>query len=108
MAATNCEIAQLILTNFPAVLFNIVAMEKGAEFVAQLEVLVGTFVGKIVCQSIIKKQLLNLDKDKVDLTVNDCKTLIQNIQKAVSLFVTEDEAGRLQSEMDKLFTMYFP
>jgi hypothetical protein len=82
-------------------------MGKGPDFVAQLEVVVGSFVGQIACQSIIRNQLSKLNKDKADLTANDCKTLTQNVLMAVSLFVTKEEAGRLQAEMDKLFTTYF-
>jgi hypothetical protein len=45
--------------------------------------------------------------DFVALTANDCKTLTRNILTAVSRFVTKEEAGRLRTEMDKLFTTYF-
>ncbi len=82
-------------------------MEKGPDFVAQLEAVMGAFMGRIVCQSIIGKQLSKLNKDRADLTADDCKTLTQNILKAVSLFATKEEAGRLQFELDKLFTTYF-
>jgi hypothetical protein len=89
-------------------IFNILVMGKRPDFVAQLEVVMGRFVGQIVCQSIIRNQLSKLNKDKAALTADDCKTLTQNILTAVSLFVTKEEAGRLQTEMDKLFTTYFP
>ncbi len=82
-------------------------MGKGAEFVAQLEVVMGKFLGRLVCQSIIRNQLSRLNRDKAVLTANDCKTLTKNILTAVSLFVTKEEAERLQTEMDKLFTTYF-
>jgi hypothetical protein len=82
-------------------------MGKGPDFVAQLEVVMGTFMGHIVCQSIIRNQLSKLNKDIADLTADDCKTLTQNILRAVSLFVTKEEAGRLQAELDKLFITYF-
>jgi hypothetical protein len=82
-------------------------MGKGPDFIAQLEVIMGRFIGQIVCQSIIRNQLSKLNKDMADLTANDCKTLTQNILRAVSLFVTKEEAGRLQIELDKLLTTYF-
>jgi hypothetical protein len=88
-------------------IFNILVMGKGPDFVAQLEVVMGKFVGRIVCQSIIRNQLSKLNKDKAALTAKDCKTLTLDILAAVSLFVTKDEAERLQAEMDKLFTAYF-
>lgn len=67
----------------------------------------GTFVGPIVCQSIIRNQLSRLNKDKSDLTADDCNTLTQNILRAVSLFVTKEETARLQAEINKLFAAYF-
>ncbi len=82
-------------------------MGKGNDFVAQLEVAIGKFVGKIVCKSIVKNQLSKLNKDTAALAATDCKTLIQNIQRAVALFVTKEEAATLQSEMDRLFATYF-
>ncbi len=82
-------------------------MGSGAELVAQIEAVTGKFVGQIVCQSIMRNQLSKLNKDKTALTSEDCKTLAQNIQRAVSLFVTKEEAGRLQSEMDTLLSTYF-
>jgi hypothetical protein len=82
-------------------------MGKGPVFVAQLEALMGRFMGQIVCQSIIRNQLSKINKDKPALTAEDCKTLNQNILKAVSRFVTKEEARRLQSEIDKLFTTCF-
>jgi hypothetical protein len=86
----------------------IIMGSKGTAFVEQLEVVMGKFVGRIVCQSIVKNQLSKLNKDKAALAAGDCKTLTQNIQRAVSLFVTREEAGRLQSEMDRLFSTHFP
>ncbi len=83
-------------------------MGKGSDFVAQLEVVMGKFVGRIVCQSIVKNQLSKINKDTATLAANDCKALTQNVQRAVSLFVTKEEAGRLQSEIDRLFIAYFP
>jgi hypothetical protein len=88
-------------------IFNILVMGKGPVFVAQLEALMGRFMGQIVCQSIIRNQLSKINKDKPALTAEDCKTLNQNILKAVSRFVTKEEARRLQSEIDKLFTTCF-
>jgi hypothetical protein len=90
-----------------SLIFNILVMGKRPDFVAQLEVVVGRFVGQIVCQAIIGNQLSKLNKGKAALTADDCNTLNQNILKAVSRFVTKEEAGRLQTEMDKLFTTYF-
>jgi hypothetical protein len=87
-------------------MFNVLMGEESA-FVAQLEVLMGRFVGKIVSQTIIRSQLAMLKKDKSALTEDDCRTLTRNILTAVSLFVTKEEAGKLQNEMDKLFTTYF-
>jgi hypothetical protein len=82
-------------------------MGERPDFVAELEPVMGRFVGQIVCQSIIRNQLSKLNKDKAALTADDCKTLIQNILTAVSRFVTKEEEGRLHAEMDKLFTTYF-
>jgi hypothetical protein len=90
-----------------SMIFNIIVMGKGPDFVAQLEAVMGRFVGQIVCQSIIGHQLLKLNKDKAVLTANDCKTLTRNVLTAVSRFVTKEEARRLQAEMDKLLTTYF-
>jgi hypothetical protein len=87
-------------------MFNGVMGEAPA-FVAQLEVLMGEFVGEIVSQSIIRSQLATLTRDKAALTAEDCRTLTRNILTAVSLFVTKEEAGKLQNEMDKLYTAYF-
>lgn len=81
-------------------------MGKGLDFVAQLEAVMGQFIGQIACRSIIKNQLTKLNKDKADLTANDCKALNQNILNAVSVFVTKEEAGRLLAEMDKLYATY--
>lgn len=81
-------------------------MVKEPDFVAQLEIIMGRFLGQTVCQSIIGNQLSRLNKDKADLTAGECKTLTRNILTAVSLFVTKEEAGRLQTEMDELLSTY--
>lgn len=64
-------------------------------------------MGHTVCQSIIRNQLLKLNKDKADLDAGDCRTLTKNVLRAVSLFMTKEEAGRLRARMDELFTAYF-
>jgi len=89
-------------------IFNILTMEKGPDFVARLEVVVGRVIGRIVCQSIMRNQLSRLSKDSPDLTADDCKTLTRNILTAVSLFITKEEQKRLKDEMDKLYETCFP
>ncbi len=101
------ELRKVDIDKFLFLLFNTLDMGTGADFVAQLEVVMGKFVGQIVCQSIMRNQLSKFNKDKAALTADDCKILIQSVLKAVSLFVTKEEAGRLQSELDKLFKTYF-
>jgi hypothetical protein len=81
-------------------------MEKGLDFIAQLEAVMGAFIGQIACRSIIGNQLSKFNKDEADLTADDCKTLTRNILSAVSVFATKEEAGRLRAEMDKLYTTY--
>lgn len=81
-------------------------MVTGPDFVAQLEMIMGRFLGQTVCQSIMGKQLSRLNKDKADLTAGECRILSRNILAAVSLFVTKEEAGRLHAEMDELLSTY--
>jgi hypothetical protein len=82
-------------------------MGEAPAFIAKLQVVMGEFVGEIVSQSIIRGELAKLNRDETALTAEDCKTLNLNILTAVSLFVTKEEAGKLQDEMDKLFASYF-
>jgi hypothetical protein len=98
----RCDIDKL----YPVIL-NIVVMGKGPVFVAQLEALMGGLIGEIVCHSIVRNQLLKINKDRTAFTADDCKTLNRNVLTAVSRFVTKEEARRLQTEMDKLYTTYF-
>jgi hypothetical protein len=89
-------------------LLNKAAMRKGPDFVMQLEVVMGKLVGQIVCSTIIRNQLSKFNKDQAALTAEDCKILTQNVQKAVSLFVTKEEGERLQQELNKLLKTFFP
>ncbi len=82
-------------------------MGKGKEFVTQLETTMEKSLGQIVGKGLLKNQITKLNKDIDALTAEDCKILIQNIVKSISLFTTKEEAGTVQSELDRLFKTHF-
>ncbi len=79
-------------------------MGNGAEFVSQIDLILRKSIGQIVGESVLKYNLLKFNKDTSALTAEDCKTLVQNIKRGVSLFITKDEARKLEAELDKLFS----
>ncbi len=83
-------------------------MRKGADFVAQLEVVMGKSVGQTVGRRIVGEQLSKFNKDQTDFSAEDCKILTQDVQKAASLFATKEENERLQQELNKLLKGFFP
>ncbi len=82
-------------------------MRPETEFVTKLEVVMGQTVGATVGEGLLKDQLRKLNKDRGALSADDCKILIQNIIQSISVFVTKEEASRVQSELDKLFKTHF-
>ena len=79
----------------------------GTEFIARLEAVVGQTVGQIMGKDLVKNKLIKLNKEREDLSADDCKVLIQNIIQSISLFATNEEAARVQSALDKLFKTHF-
>lgn len=55
------------------VIFNIFTMGKGPDFLAQLEAVMGAFMGHIVCRSIIGNHLSELNKNEADLTATTAR-----------------------------------
>ena len=78
-------------------------MRQGAGFVVRLEDVLGKFLSPTVGHSVLINQLAKSNKRIGILTEDDCKTLVQNVLKTVSPFLTKEEAEMIESELDKLF-----
>ena len=83
------------------------SMATGSDFVTILETAMGKSVGRIVGQTILNNQLKKLKKDRNTLSADDCKVLTGNIASAISLFVTKEEVGIVQFELQRLLCTHF-
>ncbi len=81
-------------------------MRNEKEFISQIEGLIKGAIGDIIGRSILKNSASKLDKDIGSFTIGDCKTLAKNILKAVSVFATKEETGRIEAELESLINMY--
>jgi hypothetical protein len=83
-------------------------MGMGKEFITELEATIAKAVGRLVGHSVVNNHFTKLKKDRDALSSNDCKVLTENVINAVSLFVTKEEAGIVQVELDRLYKAHFP
>ncbi len=79
-------------------------MGNSEEFVSQVDQVLRKCIGQIVGESVLKYNLLKFNKNTSSLSAEDCKILLQNIKRGVSLFITKDEAKKLETELEKLFS----
>jgi ribosomal protein S20 len=75
-------------------------MTNQEEYLKNVEISLSKRLGNIVTRSILKNNLAKIDKEVTVLTREDCKGLVENIVKAVSLFETQDEAQLVRSELE--------
>ncbi|MGE5173818.1 MAG: hypothetical protein ACM3MD_08315 [Betaproteobacteria bacterium] len=80
-------------------------MNKGEEFIKQVETILNNRIGKIIAVSVLKNNLSKLNKNAASLTKEDGKVLAENIVKAVSLFETKDESKLIKADLEKLLAM---
>jgi len=59
-------------------------------------------------KGLVKKELARLNKEREDLSEEDCKILIENIIQSISSFATKEETARAQSALGKLLKTLFP
>lgn len=75
---------------------------KQDEFLKKIEAALSMRIGNIIAGSILKSNLLKLNKAVESMNRNDMQILVENITKSVQVFASKDESKLINEDLKEL------